>query len=312
MACSSWGAASPPPRCRLTVASAAAKRAATSHRPSRANSATAAEASMAQPRGGSDRVSPEPGEPSLSRAQGRAMSISPSRANRTTAAVGRAGSGPLPVTPSAPRLSSHLFVRPLRSVIGRGRRLKCRMAAGQRPGWTARPLPTADCAWRLREAARGRFRPRFGIPGHSRQGGRSDADAHPSPLSWCDRRLGQGPRKRTPCWPFPCTERELVSPGRRIRTTTCGASLSHQLAKSWGGALRRRGRSEARPSGKKVPQWIGMAIRGESIAAARAARSGSRCPGPRFGPHPQTGSRARSSLWASAAMPSKRSVSPGK
>ena len=29
-----------------------------------------------------------------------------------------------------------------------------------------------------------------------------------------------------------------------------------------------------------MPQWIGTAIRGESIAAARAARSGSRCPGP--------------------------------
>ena len=61
-----------------------------------------------------------------------------------------------------------------------------------------------------------------------------------------------------------------------------------------------------------MPQWTGIASRGFSSPAARAARSGSRCPGPTFGPQPQTGSSATSSPGESSRMPSKRSVSPAK
>ena len=55
------------------------------------------------------------------------------------------------------------------------------------------------------------------------------------------------------------------------------------------------GGDAATPSGSSVPQWIGIAKRGVSRVAARAASSGSMWPGPSFGPHPATGSSATSS-----------------
>ena len=61
-----------------------------------------------------------------------------------------------------------------------------------------------------------------------------------------------------------------------------------------------------------MPQWIGTATRGRRMAAARAAASGSMCPGPSDGPQPQTGSSAASSVPAISSMPSYRSVSPAK
>ena len=61
-----------------------------------------------------------------------------------------------------------------------------------------------------------------------------------------------------------------------------------------------------------VPQWIGTAIRGRSIATACAARSGSRWPSPASGPHPHTGSNARSSESPRSAIEANRSVSAGE
>ena len=51
-----------------------------------------------------------------------------------------------------------------------------------------------------------------------------------------------------------------------------------------------------------MPQWIGIASRAPSSAAASAARPGSMWPGPIVGPQPQIGSSA-TSTGASSAMP---------
>src|SRR3954453_3518874 len=66
------------------------------------------------------------------------------------------------------------------------------------------------------------------------------------------------------------------------------------------------------PSGHRVPKWMGIAWRGARRGRrgrSWAAWAGSRWPGPKWGPHPPTGSNAMSQpptatgMWARAGVP---------
>ena len=80
----------------------------------------------------------------------------------------------------------------------------------------------------------------------------------------------------------------MAAPGARMRTATPGACTATSRSNSRAG---RPGSSRHHTRGlASVPQWIGIATRGASSAAACAARSGSRCPAPDVGapaPHGQ-------------------------
>ena len=174
----------------------------------------------------------------------------------------------------------------LLAAVRRGRRLRGagRLARrhGRDPGAPLRAAPG-----RARLAGGGRGRRRAGPPGVPRAG---------SPASGTTATRARSPRRG----PAPAAPTEAPARASRWRTRA---------------GARAGGRDAAAPgrAGRACPSGSGPPACGESSAAARAARSGSRCPAPMFVPQPQIGSRARSSLPPPiASMPSKRSVSPAK
>ena len=130
----------------------------------------------------------------------------------------------------------------------------------------------------------------------------SQASLHPR-----SRALVRGAGERS------ASERGLLA-GRRIRTSTSGARRATWSANSAGRrAWSRAARGPSR-SARSVPQWIGIATRGRSRAAARAASSGIHVARRRASaPSPPTGSSATSSAPRRArTCPSNSSVSPAK
>ena len=108
------------------------------------------------------------------------------------------------------------------------------------------------------------------------------------------------------------------APGAVTATRVSSPRAATSAAKECGGSTssrRIRPRSglgtDASPARASVPQCTGTTTRGRISATASAALTGSRWPGPRLGPQPQTGSSATSTArLASTAMPSNRPVSP--
>ena len=68
----------------------------------------------------------------------------------------------------------------------------------------------------------------------------------------------------------------MLSPGRSTRTSVSGAYLAVFQANECGGSVKKDILRQKGPMGDSVPQWIGMAMRGDSMATAQAASFGER------------------------------------
>ena len=110
----------------------------------------------------------------------------------------------------------------------------------------------------------------------------------------------------------PSSRSSSTRPGASTRRSTSGAAACMAAQKRPGGSSRKAGRARmSRCHGAYVPQWIGTTTRARSSAAATAALSGFRWPGPSVGPQPQIGSSA-TSTGPRSAISGKTSVSPAK